>query len=109
VIEFLFFLCLILLFIQGRAALISGPKRQPIHQNPPTTNRSIAASTTSASSPSFSNIEHIRSYSLSRAQSDQTSRTSSGSSTPTTSRRTSASDTHDKSRRSLTSSNMIFF
>jgi hypothetical protein len=109
VIEFLFFLCLILLFIQGRAALISGPKRQSIHQKPPTTNRPIAASTTSASSPSFSNIEHIRSYSLSRAQSDQTSRTSSGSSTPTTSRRTSASDTHDKSRRSLTPSNMIFF
>ncbi len=97
-IEFLFFLCLILLFIQGRAALISGPKRQPIHQNPPTTNRSIAASTTSASSPSFSNIEHIRSYSLSRTHSEQSSHTGSGSLTPTTSRRTSILDTNENFR-----------
>jgi hypothetical protein len=80
------------LFIQGRAALISGPKRQPISQNIPINNRSIASTSTSASSPSFSNVEHIRSYSLSRTYSDQ--------SPPTTSRRTSVSDTNEKSRRS---------
>ncbi len=89
VIKFYF---LILLFIQGRAALISGPKRQPISQNIPINNRSITSTSTSASSPSFSNVEHIRSYSLSRTYSDQ--------SPPTTSRRTSVSDTNEKSRRS---------
>jgi hypothetical protein len=91
------------LFIQGRAALISGPKRQSINQNIPISNinRSIASTPTFASSPSFSNIAHIRSYSLSRTHSDQSSRVGSGSSTPATSRRTSVSDTNEKSRRSL--------
>lgn len=84
----------------GRAALISGPKQQPVTQTIPITNRAISLTSTSASSPSFSNVEHTRSYSLSRAYSDQPSHTSSGSSTPTTTRRTSISDTNEKSRRS---------
>ncbi len=89
----------ILLFIQGRAALISGPKRQSISHKNPTANRSITSNSTSASSPAFSNIQHIRSYSLSRAYSDQPTHTGSDSSTPSSSRRTSISDKNDKSRR----------
>ncbi len=96
-----FFFVHSVLFIQGRAALISGPKRQPVTQNIPIMNRAITSNSASASSPSFSNVEHIRSYSLSRAHSDQPSHTSSGSSIPTTTRRTSISDTNEKSRRSL--------
>lgn len=84
-------------FIQGRAALISGLKREPVIP----TNRPISSTSTSASSPSFSNVEHTRSYSLSRTHSDQTSHASSGSTTPTATRRTSISDTNEKSRRSL--------
>ncbi|CAF1251208.1 unnamed protein product [Adineta steineri] len=84
----------------GRAALISGPKRQVTKQNNSTTNRSITSRSTSVSSPAFGNIEHIRSYSVSHIHSDQVSHTSSGSSTPTSSRRTSISDKHEKPRRS---------
>jgi len=91
---------LILSLIQGRASLISGPRRQPISPNMPIANRSITSNSTSASSPSFSNIEHIRSYSLSRTHSEQSSHTGSGSLTPTTSRRTSILDTNENSRRS---------
>jgi len=83
----------------GRAALISGPKQQPVSQNIPITNRSIASNSTSASSPSFSSVDHIRSYSLSRTRSNQTSRIGSGISTPSNSRRTSISDINEKSRR----------
>ncbi len=87
------------MFIQGRATLISGPKRHSISPNIPITNRAIGLNSTSASSPSFGNIENIRSYSLSRTHSDHPSYTGSNSSTPTSSRRTSVSDAHEKSRR----------
>lgn len=56
---------------------------------------------TSVSSASFSNVEHIRTYSLSRTHSEHLSHTSSGSSTPTSaSRRTSVSDANERIRRS---------
>jgi len=84
----------------GRAALISGPKQQPASQNIPIINRSITSNSTSVSSPTFSNIENIRSYSFSRRHSDQRSHNGSRSSTPSMSRRTSISDTNEKSRRS---------
>lgn len=88
-----------MLFIQGRAALVSGPKRQSPSENIPIPpSRSIASTSTSALSSSFSNVEHIRSYSLSRNHSEYMS---SNSTTPTTCRRASISDAHEKARRSL--------
>ncbi|CAF2066649.1 unnamed protein product [Rotaria magnacalcarata] len=82
----------------GRAALISGAKRYPASQNIPISNRS--ASSNSASSPTFDNVEHIRSYSLSRTHSDQSPNMSHLlSSIPLTNRRTSTSDVKEKSRR----------
>lgn len=87
------------MFIQGRAALISGPKRQPISHNVPITNRSIMSNSATASSPNFSNIQHIRSYSLSRTYSDQPSYSGSGGTTPSSSRRASISEKNEKSRR----------
>ncbi|CAF0983387.1 unnamed protein product [Adineta ricciae] len=83
----------------GRAALVSGLKRSSIPKSIPITNRPLASDHSSASSPTFSSVDHIRSYSLSRTHSDQTSHTGSGSSTPSSSRRTSLSDKHDKPRR----------
>ncbi|CAF3669030.1 unnamed protein product [Rotaria sp. Silwood1] len=83
----------------GRAALISGSKRHPVSPNIPITNRSINLNSTSASSPTFSNIEHIRSYSLSRTHSEQSSNIGSNSSIASASRRTSMSDVKEKSRR----------
>jgi hypothetical protein len=88
-------------FIQGRAALVSGSKRQSITNNIPINNRLITSSSTTASSPSFSNIENIRRYSLSRTQSEQPSNSGSGTSTPSTSRRTSTSDNNERARRGL--------
>jgi hypothetical protein len=99
-------------FIQGRAALVSGPKRQSITNNIPTSNRSITTSTTTSSSPSFSNIENIRRYSLSRTLSEQPTDSVSGTSTPSTSRRTSTSETiNEGSRRGLRSfyKNIYFY
>ncbi|UJR15268.1 hypothetical protein I4U23_002222 [Adineta vaga] len=86
----------------GRAALVSGPKRPSISKNVPIMNRPLASNISSTSSPTFSNVDHIRSYSLSRVHSDQSSYAGSGSSTPSSSRRTSLSDKHDKSRRGST-------
>ncbi|CAF2752319.1 unnamed protein product [Rotaria sp. Silwood2] len=82
-----------------RAALISGSKRQPVSQNIPIRNRTVTSNSTSASSPTFSNIEHIRSYSLSRTHSDQSSHMGISSSIASASRRTSMSDVKEKSRR----------
>ena len=82
----------------GRATLISGPKRQSISHQIPIGNRSITATSTTASSPSFSNIEHIRRYSLSRTHSEQPSNSGSRTSTPSNSRRTSTSDSAERLR-----------
>jgi hypothetical protein len=91
-------------FIQGRAALVSGPKRQPsTSQNIPINNRSITSSTTTASSPSFSNVENIRRYSISRTNSEQPANSESGPSTPTRSRHPSTSDSQERIRRGLLS------
>jgi hypothetical protein len=71
------------------------------HNIPTTTNRPITSSTTTASSPSFSDVEHIQRYSLSRTHSEQPSSNESGTSTPSTSRRTSISDGNETPRRGL--------
>jgi len=88
-------------FIEGRAALVSGTKRQSVSHNIPISNRTITSSTTTSSSPSFTNVEHIRRYSLSRTHSEQLSNSESGTSTPSTSRRTSTSETNERPRRGL--------
>ncbi|CAF1149757.1 unnamed protein product [Adineta ricciae] len=89
----------------GRAALVSGPKRQSISHNIPVNNRLITSTTTTSSTPSFSNVEHARRYSLSRTHSEQPSKEGSESSTPSSSRRTSTSDTNEKSQRDSNISN----
>ncbi|CAF1067720.1 unnamed protein product [Didymodactylos carnosus] len=58
----------------GRAALISGPKSQPVTTNSLSTSRSIASSTNTSSSPVLSQITSRR-YSLSRAISEQSNST----------------------------------
>ncbi|CAF1075812.1 unnamed protein product [Rotaria sordida] len=84
----------------SRAALVSGSKRQPVSQSIPIVSRPMSSnSTSSTSSPTFSNIEHIRSYSLSRTHSDQSSHMATGLSIPSANRRTSMSDVKEKSRR----------
>ncbi len=77
---------------------MSGPKRQSISQNLPINNRPITTSTTTASSPSFDNVERIRRYSLSRTHSEQPSNSESTTSTPSTSRRPSI-DNNERIRR----------
>ncbi|CAF0866820.1 unnamed protein product [Adineta steineri] len=90
----------------GRATLVSGPKRQSISQAVSMNNRLITSSTTTSSTPSFSNIEHIRRYSLSRTHSEQPSNNVSEASTPSSSsRRTSVSETTEGLRRESIKSN----
>lgn len=80
--------------------MVSGSKRYPVSQSIPISNRSIGSTNNSASSPVFNSVEHIRSYSLSRTHSDQSSPLST-SNLPmsTTTRRTSMSDVKEKPRR----------
>ncbi len=63
-----------------------------------TTNRSITASTTTASSPSFTDAEHIQHYPLLRTNSEQPANNESVTSTPSSSRRTSTSDGNETPR-----------
>ncbi|UJR31410.1 hypothetical protein I4U23_018903 [Adineta vaga] len=90
----------------GRAALVSGLKRQSINSTIPTSNRLITSSTTTSSTPSFTTAEHIRRYSLTRTHSEQASNNDSESSTPSSSsRRTSTSETNEKTQRDSIKSN----